>query len=397
MNQYKKDFPLLVNNPNLVYLDNAASTQKPHSVIQGMSSFYAQHYAPVKRGMYQLAEQATTLYENARVRIAQFIGAQADEIFFVLNATHGINTIALAWAQHVLKPGDEIVISELEHHSNLLPWQELASAKNYVLSYLSVNEHGVIELHELLSKISHRTKLVCCSHVSNVFGTLQDVSALIERAHEVGALVLLDAAQSVPYGFVDVKTLDCDFLVFSGHKMLGPTGIGVVYVKKFVQAVMKPTIVGGGMVFEADYYHARYIESPHCFEAGSPPVAQVIGLGYAVDYLAHRVNCINLKKDMAALCDHFIEGLGSIDDIKVLGDRELLSKQGHMVSFVHERYHPHDIGAFLDQHGVCVRTGHFCAQPLVKKLGIAGAVRASFYLYNDHDDVERIINILQQL
>lgn len=394
--ELKKDFPLLKNN-KLIYFDNAATTQKPQQVIDTLSDFYAQHNAPIKRGIYRLAEEATQLYEDARATVAQFIGAQPDEIVFTSGATESINFIATAWGTKHIKAGDEIVITELEHHSNLLPWQQLALQKGATLKYIPVTDEGQLDLGNLDSIITKKTKIVSFLNVSNAIGTHVDVSALVKAARAVGAKVLIDACQSVPHQKTDVKAYDCDFLAFAGHKVLAPTGIGVLYIKKDMQPEVPPYQFGGGMVFEVGQYESRWLEPPHCYEAGTPPVAQAIGLASAINYLTEHIDYAALRQHEAALCTRLIEGLQALPAIRILGPIEQLKKMGHLVSFTHKKHHFHDVAAFLDSRGICVRTGHYCAQPLARKLGIDGSIRASFYLYNSISEVDQLLEALAAL
>ncbi len=393
----KKDFPIFSHHKKLIYFDNAATTQKPQQVIDTISDFYAYHNAPVNRGMYQLAEEATQLYEDSRATVAQFIGAKSEEIVFTSGATESINFIASTWGEKHITAGDEIVITELEHHSNLLPWQQLALKKGASLKYIPVTREGMLDLSNLDRIITKKTKIVSFLDVSNAIGTHVDVSALVTAARSVGAKILIDACQSVPHQKISVQKYDCDFLAFSGHKLLGPTGIGVLYIKKDIQPEVPPYQFGGGMVFDVGQTQSRWLEPPQCYEAGTPPVAQAIGLASAIRYLTEQVDFVELKKHEAALCKRLIEGLQAIPDIRILGPIEQLKKEGHLVSFTHKKHHFHDVGAFLDQHGICVRTGHYCAQPLARKLGIDGSIRASFYLYNSPEGVDRLLEVLESL
>lgn len=396
MNKYKDDFPFFSYHKNLIFFDNAATSQKPQQVIDAVNDFYTQYNAPIKRGLYDLAEQATELFEHARATIAEYINAHSDETIFTSGATEGINFIATAWGQKHLTSGDEIVLTELEHHSNLVPWQQCAQRTGAVIKFIPANSDGSLDLSNLDTIITNKTKLVSFLDVSNAIGTHLAVSTLVKRAREVGAKVLIDACQSVPHQKIDVNNYDCDFLVFSGHKMLGPTGIGILYIKKEMQAEVPPYQFGGGMIFEAGYQETRFLKPPQCYEAGTPPVAQAIGLAAAVEYL-NKVDFNWLKEHEASMCARLIEGLQALPDIHILGPIEQLKKEGHLVSFVHEKHHFHDVAAYLNQEQICVRTGHYCAQPLARKLGIDGSIRVSFYLYNSLDQVDVLVDTLEKL
>lgn len=392
----KKDFPLLASS-DLIYFDNAATTHKPSQVIDAVSNFYSKDYAAVHRGIYTLSEHATILFEKVRTTIAQFLGAHSDEIIFTQGTTHGINFIATAWALKTLKTGDEIVLTELEHHANLIPWQQVSLQTGALIKYIPINPDGTLNLDNLSELITERTKLVSVIHSSNALGTLNPIELIRNAAHKVGARILIDAAQSVPHQKINLKSLNVDFLVFSGHKLLGPTGIGVLYIKRSVQHEVPPYQFGGGMVFHADYYQATWLKAPCRYEAGTPPTAQVIGLGAAIDYLNATINFEDLKRHEAQLCARVIKGLQEIPDIRILGPLNQLQQEGHLVSFVHNRHHHHDVGAFLDNHAIAVRTGHYCSQPLAQKLGIDGSIRISFYCYNTLEEVDYFLDCLKKL
>ncbi len=399
MKNVRKDFPILpkkINGNPLIYFDNAATTHKPQAVIDALVDFYTNHNANIHRSMHEGGEQATTLYEQAREAVAEYIGADPDEIVFVKNATEGINTVAYAWGLNHITVGDQILISELEHHSNLVPWQRLAAERDATLAYIPVDKHGILDMHVFKQLLSDTTKLVAVSHVSNALGTVNDIQTIIDEAHAVGARVLIDASQSLPHYEVNVHKLDCDFLVFSGHKMLGPTGIGVLYIKKELHEELIPYQLGGGMVYEADFLVADYVPMPRFLEAGTPPIAQAVGLHAAIDYL-RAINKKELHEHEAQLCKRFIQGIQKIPEVTVLGPVEQLQKEGHLVSFVVKGIHPHDVAAYLSAHGIFVRAGHHCAQPLAKKLGVNSSVRASFYLYNTLDEVDRCVHVLQDM
>lgn len=396
----RKDFPLLkkkIDGKDLIYFDNAATSQKPQAVIDAMTSFYTQHNNNIHRGVYQSAEETTVMYEDARKAVASFINAHAHEIIFTKGTTEGINFVARAWAAHNLKAGDEIVLSELEHHSNIIPWLVLAQEKQIKIKYISVKEDGTLDLAHLNSIITSKTKLVSCLHISNALGTHVDIDPIITAAHKVGARVLIDAAQSIAHIPVDVKKLKTDFLVFSGHKMGGPTGIGVLYIKKDLHEQTQPYQFGGGMPYEVDYHSVSFAKPPHKFEAGTPPIAQAIGLAAAIDYSKKNIDFAQLAKHEAQLCVRLIEGLSKHKNIRLLGPIGQLKKSGHLVSFVIEGMHAHDVADYLGKQGICVRAGHHCAQPLAKKMGYVASVRASFYAYNTFEEVEKFLNLITLL
>ncbi len=394
--QAKKDFPFFEYHPDLIYLDNAATTHKPRMVINAITKFYERQYATAGRSMYHLAEQATQRIDDVRSAIADFIHVQKDEIVFTKGSTDGINFIASSWAERHLKSGDEIVLTHMEHHSNLLPWQRVAKRTGAQLRFISVTDQGTLDLSTLDSIITSKTKLVACVLVSNALGTTNDVSAIVAQAHEVGAKVLLDASQAMGHQDVDVTSLNPDFMVFSGHKMYGPTGIGVLYINKNIQPEVEPYQLGGGTIFEATYEQATLRGAPYCYEAGTLPIAQIIGLGAAIDYLnqydVHEIH--HYESSLNAL---LIDELSSIGAIKILGPIEQLKKVGHLITFTMNGFHPHDVAAYLDHNHIAVRAGHFCAQPLARKLGIESSVRVSFGLYNTQDDVKAVSAVLREL
>ena len=400
MKKIQKDFPILsttINGKPLIYFDNAATTQKPQAVLDALMNFYTQSNANVHRGVYTLAENATQAYENARAVVAQWINADPSEIVFTRGTTESINLVASTWGHCVVEKDDSIVITELEHHSNMVPWQLLAYKNDATLKYIPVHADGTLDISKLSKLITKHTKFVALSHVSNALGVHNPIKDIIDRAHAVGAYVLIDAAQSVAHQPIDVKKMDCDFLAFSGHKILGPTGIGVLYIKKELAKLMPPYQLGGGMVHEVDFQETSWRPAPHKFEAGTPAIAQAIGLAAAITYLQKNVDWAELRAHEAALCTRTIQGLWAIKGIRLLGPLDQLEKVGHMVSFTVDGMHPHDVAAWLDQFGICVRAGHHCAQPLAKKLGIEASVRVSFYCYNTMEEVETFLQAMSQL
>lgn len=399
MNNIRAYFPFFTGtrDKNYIYFDNAATTQKPKEVLDALTDFYINHSAPVHRGIYKQAEQTTELYESARTRIAHFIHAQSDEIIFTKNATEGINLVAQAWAAQNLKAGDVILVSELEHHSNLLPWIVLAQQKQLKLQYIPITSDGLLDYEAYKNMLTRSVKLVACTARSNVLGSRVNIDFIIQEAHKIGATVLIDAAQAAPHEAIDVSLLQPDFLVFSGHKMLGPTGIGVLYIAREKQKQMSTYQVGGGMVYHVHEFDATWLNSPHKFEAGTPPIAQVIGLAHAIKFLEKEVDFEKLKKHEAQLCGYLITELQKLSRITILGPVKQLIQHGHLVSFIIENMHAHDVAHYLDMHDISVRAGNHCAQPLHKKLAINSSLRVSFYAYNTQEEVEILVRALRKL
>jgi len=400
MKRLRKDFPILkekINGCPLVYFDNAATTQRPKQVLDVLMGFYTKHNSNIHRGVHAFGETATTMFEGARKKIADFIHADSQEIIFTKGTTEGINFVAATWGNKYIKKNDEIVLSELEHHSNLVPWQQVALKNKAKIKFIPIDKDGNLDLSNLDNIITPRTKLVAVTHASNVLGTHVDVKKIIKAAKEVGAKVLIDAAQSVPHKKIDVKDLDCDFLAFSGHKMLAPTGIGVLFMKKELKEEVPPYQFGGGMVFEVDYDAASWCPTHRRFEAGTQPIAQAIGLGAAIDYLNANINFKELALHEANLCKKTIDGLNSIGGMRIFGPIAQLKQNGHLVSFVIDGVHSHDAAAYLSHFGICARAGHNCAQPLAKKLGIEAALRTSFYFYNNEQEVDCFLNKMEDV
>ncbi len=399
MHVLRNQFPFLKKTDGrpLVYFDNAATTQKPQVVIDAITHFYESENAPIHRGIYARAEHATELFENVRTQVARFINAKPSEIIFTSGATEGINLVASSWARHHINAADEIVITALEHHSNLLPWQQLCLEKKAVLKIIPLLTDGSLDYDAGQQLITPKTKLVAIVHTSNFLGTDIDVARIAQYAHNVKARVLVDAAQSAPYKRIDIQKLNCDFLVFSAHKMMGPTGVGILYASENVQQYMQPYQYGGGMVYEANYQHATWLKGPRKFEAGTPPIAQVIGLGAAITFLEQLLDDSKTKNIPQQLTAHAIEGLSKIPKVKLLGPLEDLKKSGHLISFIVDDIHAHDVAAYLDKHGICVRAGHHCAQPLAQSFGLDASVRASFYFYNTIEEVDYFLKVVSQV
>ena len=391
-NPYRGDFPILareINGHPLSYLDNAATTQKPRAVIDALVRFYEHHNANVHRGVHTLSEEASSLYEEARAKVAAFIGASAAEVIFTRGATESLNMVALGFARGLLRPGDEVLLTGMEHHSNLVPWQEAARETGAVTRFARITDSGTLELEDFAAQLNERTRLVALTHASNVLGTLNPVAELTAMAHKVGAVVVVDAAQTAPKGLVDVAALDCDFLAFSGHKMYGPTGIGVLYGKAALLERMTPAFTGGGMIAKVDKERASWGEVPRRFEPGTPPIAGAVALGAAVDYL-QGVGPAELRRREAGLTAYALEALDAAEDVTVFGPPAGDHRTG-VISFNLRGVHPHDVAEVLDETGVAVRAGHHCCQVLMQRLEVPGVVRASLGLYNSREDVERLL------
>ena len=398
-----QDFPILSrkirDGKRLVYLDSGATSQKPNVVIDAESDFYRLHNAAVHRGAHQLAEEATDAYEGAREIVAQFLNASVDEIVFTKNATESLNLISYAMGNAApgnrfhLKAGDSIVVTEMEHHANLIPWQQLAARTGATLKWFTVTDDGRLDLSQLNSIIDEKTKVVALTHQSNVLGTINPLEEITKRAHEVGAVVVLDACQSVPHMKTDVKALDIDFLAFSGHKAVGPTGIGVFWGRAELLADLPPFLTGGSMIENVTMESATWAPAPKKFEAGVPNMAQAVGLGAALTYLT-KIGMDNIHQHEIVLTKYLLEGLSAITDLRIIGPKTT-ELRGGVVSFTLGDIHPHDLGQYLDSQGIAVRTGHHCAWPLTRKLGVPATTRASVYLYNTTDDLDALITGVQ--
>ena len=390
----RADFPILsrkINDHPLVYLDNAATTQKPRQVIDAISNYYEQTNSNVHRGVHTLSIEATDAYEVARAKVAKFINAPRPEtVIWTRNTSESLNLVAATWADKNVGEGDNIVITAMEHHSNIVPWQQLAARKHAELRYLAAGKDGLLDMANIESTIDSRTKIVSATHISNVLGTVNPVAELANRAHEVGAVILIDAAQSVPHMAVDVQAIDADFLCFSAHKMLGPTGIGVLYGKYDLLDEMPPFMFGGDMILEVTYEDAKWNELPYKFEAGTPNIADAIATGVAVDYLTD-LEMDNVWAHEQQLTAYALDRLTALNGITIFGPEDP-ALRGGVISFVHDKIHPHDLGTALDQQGIAIRTGHHCAMPLIRSYDVVAAARASFYVYNTKTEIDALVS-----
>ena len=393
-NRIKDDFPIL-NNKDISYLDSGATTQKPEAVLEAVNEYYRTSNANPHRGAYSLSIEATRLYDESREKVSKFINSEnKEQIIFTRNATESLNLIAYSYGLNNLKKEDKIVLSIMEHHSNLVPWQYVSKKTGAILEYMYTNQNGELEEDEIKSKIVPGTKIVGITHVSNVLGTINPVKEIIQRAHSVGAIVIVDASQSVPHMKVDVKDLDADFLVFSGHKMLAPLGIGVLYGKKELLEKMPPFLFGGDMIEYVYEQETSFAELPNKFEAGTQNVGGAVGLAKAIDYLEN-IGMDNVEKHEKELIKYALERLSMLDFLSVYGPKEI-EKHASVISFNINGIHPHDVASILDSQNVCVRSGNHCAQPLLRFMGIDSTLRASFYIYNDKNDVDRLIEALEK-
>jgi cysteine desulfurase/selenocysteine lyase len=392
----RADFPILqrqVNGRRLIYLDNAATTQKPRQVIDALVDFYTHTNANVHRGVHTLSVEATDAYEAARERIARFVGAEyPEEIVFVRNTTEALNLVAVSWGRANLKPGDEILATLLEHHSNLVPWQRVAQETGARIRLIRLTPDGAIDMDDYRRLLSPRTRVVAVAHASNVLGTISDLGAISDMAHRVGAMVVADGAQSVPNVPTDVRTLGADFLAFSGHKMLAPTGIGGLWGRRELLEEMPPFLGGGGMIREVFEDRATWAPLPEKFDAGTPNIADSIAFGVAVDYL-DELGMRNVRRHEVEVTGYALEQLARVPDVTVYGPPDPEARTG-VVSFNLEGVHPHDAGTVLDEAGVAVRAGHHCCQPLHRSLDVAATLRASFYVYNSTDEVDALVDAL---
>ena len=401
--EVRKDFPIFTrtirDGKRLVYLDSGATAQKPQSVIDAEVDFYRLHNAAAHRGAHQLAEEATDLFEGARAKVATFIGASSDEVVFTKSATESINLIAYAMGnapvgnRFHLKAGDEIVVSQMEHHANLIPWQQLAARTGAVLRWFDVTPDGRLDLTQIPQLITDRTKVIALTHQSNVLGTINPMAEIVAAAHAVGAVVVLDACQSVPHMKVDVVELGIDFLAFSGHKTVGPTGVGIMWGRSALLEELPPFLTGGSMIADVSMTSATWAQAPAKFEAGVPNMAQAVGLGAAVDYLTV-IGMDVIAQHERTLTEDLLTKLLAIEEVAVVGPRTMEARGGAL-SFTVSGIHPHDLGQFLDSQGIAVRTGHHCAWPLTRSLGVPATTRASLYLYNTIEDNDALIDGVQ--
>jgi cysteine desulfurase/selenocysteine lyase len=394
----RNDFPILarqVHGKPLVYLDSAASSQKPHAVIDAMGVYYQTYNANVHRGVYELSEEATAAMEKARTKVARFINArQSKQVIFTRNATESINLVAYSWGNANIHPGDLIVLTEMEHHSNLIPWQLLAQRTGARLEFVPVTDEGLLRLDVYEQLLLQQPKLVAFIHVSNVLGTINPVKQMVAQAHAAGATVLVDGAQSVPHRPVNVQELDVDFLCFSGHKMLGPTGIGVLYGKRDLLEAMPPFMGGGDMIRTVGLREARWNDLPWKFEAGTPATAEAIGEGVAVDYLAE-LGMENVQQHEQEITAYAMEQLQSVPGLKIYGP--VAAQRGGVISFTLGDIHPHDLASIVDQEmGIAIRAGHHCAQPLMERFGLAATARASFYVYTLPEEIDVLVQGLHK-
>jgi len=397
----RKDFPILKrtvrDNKRLVYLDNASTTQKPNQVIDSITDYYRNHNSNIHRAVYALAEEATEAYEATRDKIADFINIKdRQEIIFVRGTTEAINLVSYSWGRPHIKEGDIIVTTEYEHHSNIVPWQLLTQEKGAKLEYIGMDDNGELILDDLDKYLATgKVKLVTFSLMSNVLGTISDVDKIIEKCKAAGVLTLIDAAQAVPHMKVDIEKLGCDFFAFSGHKMLGPTGIGVLWARKSVLETMSPFHGGGDMIREVHKYETTWNDLPYKFEAGTPNIADVVGFGAAIDYLT-KIGMDNVREHEVELTKYAIEKLTEVKGIHIYGTKDI-TKRGGVISFNFADVHPHDVAQIIDGEGIAVRSGHHCAQVLMERLNVAATSRASFYIYNTKEDIDALVSSLNKV
>jgi len=399
VNRIKADFPILsqkVNGHRLVYLDNAASSQKPQMVIDAIAKYYQEDNANIHRGLHTLAERATSAYEHSRSRVARFIGGvDREEVIFTSGTTAGINLLSYSLGEQIIKAGDEILITEMEHHANLVPWVMLAKRKNAVLKRIPITRDGRLDLTKVNGLLSNRTRIVALSHMSNVLGTINPVTEIAEIAHKKGAIVIADGAQAAPHMPVNVRELGVDFYAFSAHKMLGPTGLGILYGKRDLLETLPPFMTGGEMIREVYFDKVTWNEIPHKFEPGTPHIAGAITFETAIDFL-EQIGMENIRQHEIELTAYAIQKLSQIDGLEIQGPLDA-SIRGSAISFTDPNIHPHDISTFLDSKGIAIRAGHHCAQPLMRALGKVATARASLYIYNDEDDVDALVDALIEM
>jgi cysteine desulfurase / selenocysteine lyase len=398
----RQDFPILKRKVSggkpLVYLDNAATTQKPLAVIDAIHNYYMNYNSNIHRAVHQLAEEATLEFEKTREKVAKFINARStEEIVFTRNATEALNLVAYSWGRSNVNNGDTIVITEIEHHSNIVPWQILTSEKRAKLEYVGTDDNGYLKLEEFIKYLDSKkkeVKLVSVSHMSNVLGTIIPVNDIINMSHEKGIPVLVDGAQSVPHMPVDVQKMDCDFMAFSAHKMLGPTGVGILYVKKEILEKMPPFIGGGDMIKEVHKYETRYNDLPYKFEGGTPNIADVIGFAAAIDYL-NKIGMDKVREHEVELTGYALDKITRVKGVTLYGPRNVKDRGG-VISFNIGDIHPHDLATIMNDHGVAIRSGHHCAQVLMERLDVSATSRASFYIYNTKEEVDIFVSALEE-
>ena len=398
INKIKQDFPILnrkINGKKLVYLDNAASSQKPIQVIEAVSEYYEKHNANVHRGIHTLSEEASLMYEESRKTVAEFIGARSDELVFVSNATEGINLVAWAWALRNLKKGDEILTTEMEHHANLVPWQQVADKVGAKLRVVGVMDEGVLDVKDFESKLSKKTRLVAVVQVSNTTGVINPVERIVKEVKKVGAKVLIDSAQGAQHVGVDVKKLGCDFLVIAGHKMMAPMGITGLYIRKEIQEEVGVFMTGGGMISEVHKDKSVWAKGIEKWEAGTPNVGGAIGLAEAVRY-HNKLGLKNIREHEKKLTKCALDKIAKIEGIKIVGPKDI-EIRGGVVTFTVDGVHAHDVAEVLNSEGIAVRSGHHCTMPLHERLGLTATTRASFYVYNDTKDVDRLVEGLEKV
>ncbi len=397
VNLVRQDFPILskqMNGKPLVYLDSAASTQKPKSVINAITDLYSNYYANIHRGVYLLSQLSTDKYEEARLAVKKYINAQSEkEIIFTRGATESLNLIAYSYGRYFLNEGDEIIVTEMEHHANIVPWQQLAKEKKLVLRYIPMNDNGELLLDEYEKMLSNKTKIVSVVHISNSLGTINPVKYIFDKAKEFGAVTVLDASQSIQHTQIDVQRLNCDFLAFSGHKIYGPTGIGVLYGKLDLLKKMEPYQTGGDMILSVTFERTLFAEVPGKFEAGTQNIEGAIGLGAAINYV-NNLGIENIAKYEHSLLDYATSRVLEIPQVKIIGTAQ---EKASVISFIIEDVHPHDVGTIFDKLGVAVRTGQHCTEPVMRHFNIPATTRASFAFYNTIDDINVFINSIKEV
>ncbi|MEK6953393.1 MAG: cysteine desulfurase [Candidatus Micrarchaeota archaeon] len=392
----KSDFPTLsrkVNGKPLVYLDSTATAQRPLQVISAMDDYYNNYNASVHRGIYSISEEATDKYEKARERIAKFINAKPQEIIFTKNATESLNLVSYAYGDANVSSTDTILSTQMEHHSNMIPWQQLSKRKGAKLNYVMVDQEGFLKMNEYDALLQKKPKIAAFTHASNVLGTINPVKEMVKKAHDAGAAAVVDGAQSAPHLKVDVKDMGCDFFAFSGHKMLGPTGIGVLYGKEEILNKMGPFLTGGSMIKEVTLENSKWADIPAKFEAGTPAIAEAIGLGAAVDYL-NKLGMQDVRAHEIELTNYALTRLTEFKGIRIFGPKDATKKEG-VLAFSLEGVHPHDAASLLDEQGVAVRAGHHCAHPLMMYYNVPATLRASVYVYNDKSDIDKLVEALK--